>query len=229
MNQEKTKGKFWKVFVLNATHVINLVTTIIIIFSKLQIGDVGSILLTLLFFSIIATGFLEMRWSGVGTQEWWRSQQFWVIGGVSPHLFAVIYGPMKILMGKKANLTVLTENSVENDLKELYAFRWTSLLILPTTIILINLCAMVSGISSAINSGYGSWGLLFAKLFFSSLVIIHLYPFLKALAVRQQRIPTVVIVWSLLLAAIFSLLWIRMNPYVTRFTGPNFQECGIYC
>ncbi|XP_073104613.1 probable cellulose synthase A catalytic subunit 8 [UDP-forming] isoform X2 [Elaeis guineensis] len=194
-----------------------------------QIGDIGSISLTLLFFSIIATGFLEMRWSSVGTQEWWRSQQLWVIGGLSSHLFAIIYGPMKILMGKKTNLTVLTEKSVENDLRELCTFRWTSLLISPTTIILINLCAMVSGISSAINSGYGSWGLLFAKLFLSSLVIIHLYPFLKGLVVRQHRMPTVVIVWSLLLAAIFSLLWVRMNPFVTRFTGPNFQECGIYC
>lgn len=152
---------------------------------KLQISDIGSISLTLLFFSIIATGLLEMRWSDVGAQEWWRSQQFWVIGGVSSHLFAVIYGPMKILMGKKANLSVLTEKSIENDLKELYAFRWTALLILPTTIILINLCAMVSGISSAINSGYGSWGLLLVKLFFSCLVIIHLYPFLKGLVVRH--------------------------------------------
>jgi len=194
-----------------------------------QISLMGSLWLMLLFLSTFAAGILEMRWSGVGTQEWWRHQQFRVIGGVSAYLFAVIYGTVKILVGKKADLTMLTDKSIEDDFPGLYAFRWTSLLVLPTTVILINLWAMIAGLSSATNGGYGSWGPLFAKLFFSLLVIIHLYPFLKGLLVRQNRIPTVVIVWSLLLASLFSVLWVRVNPFVTRIQGPNAQNCGIYC
>ncbi|XP_072976869.1 probable cellulose synthase A catalytic subunit 8 [UDP-forming] isoform X1 [Typha angustifolia] len=193
------------------------------------ISYVGNISLALLFLSVFTTGLLEMRWSGVGTEEWWRSQQFWVIGGVSSHLFAIIYAPIKILVGKSANLTVLTEKFVEEDLRELYVFRWTSLLVVPTTIILINMWAIVAGISTAIKDTNGSWVLLFAKLLFSFMVLIHLYPFLKGLLVRQQRVPTIIVIWSLLLASLFSMLWIRINPFVTKFTGPNVEECGIYC
>ncbi|XP_020102828.1 probable cellulose synthase A catalytic subunit 8 [UDP-forming] isoform X2 [Ananas comosus] len=193
------------------------------------ISDIRSIWLAVLLISVFTTGLLELRWSGVGTEEWWRSQQFWVIGGVSSHLFAIIYAPVKILLGRKANLTVLTGKFTVDDLKELYALRWTSLLVVPTTIIIINLWAMISGISSAINNEHGSWSLMFIKLFFSFTVIFHLYPFLKGLLVHQQKVPTIVVIWSLLLATIFSMLWVRVNPFVTRFTGPNVEDCGIYC
>ncbi|KAJ0978717.1 hypothetical protein J5N97_014191 [Dioscorea zingiberensis] len=194
-----------------------------------MISRFGSIWFLLTFSSIFATGVLEMRWSGVGALEWWRNQQFWVIGGVSSHLFAILYGPVKILLGNKAGLTVITDKSVRVVFQEPYVFHWTSLLVMPTSILLINLFAMVAGISSAFSNGYGSWGPLFAKLFFSSWVIIHLYPFLKGLLVRQNRVPTVVVVWSILLASIFSMLWVHLNPFFVRFEGPKTADCGIYC
>lgn len=95
-----------------------------------------------------------MRWSGVTAQEWWRHQQFQVIGGVSAYLFAIIYGTIKILVGKRADLTMLTDKSAEDDFPGLYAFRWTSLLILPTTIVMINLWALIAGLSSATSAGF---------------------------------------------------------------------------
>uniref|UniRef100_J3M4C0 Uncharacterized protein n=2 Tax=Oryza brachyantha TaxID=4533 RepID=J3M4C0_ORYBR len=43
---------------------------------------------------------------------------------------------------------------------------------------------------------------------------LHLYPFLKGLMGRQNRSPTIVIVWSILLASIFSLLWVKIDNAV---------------
>ncbi|ONM21383.1 putative cellulose synthase A catalytic subunit 2 [UDP-forming] [Zea mays] len=100
-----------------------------------KISNLESVWFISLFISIFATGILEMRWSGVGIDEWWRNEQFWVIG--------------------------------EGDFAELYMFKWTTLLIPPTTILIINLVGVVAGISYAINSGYQSWGPLFGKLFFA--------------------------------------------------------------
>jgi cellulose synthase A len=108
-------------------------------------------------------------------------------------------------------------------------FKWTSLLIPPTTLLIVNLVGVVAGISDAINNGYQSWGPLFGKLFFAFWVIVHLYPFLKGLMGRQNRMPTIVIVWSILLASIFSLLWVRINPFVAKSSGPNLVECGLTC
>jgi cellulose synthase A len=196
----------------------------------MQISNFASIWFILLFISIFATGILEMRWSGVGIDEWWRNEQFWVIGGISAHLFAVFQGLLKVLAGIDTSFTVTSKaTDEEGDFAELYMFKWTTLLIPPTTILIINLVGVVAGISYAINSGYQSWGPLFGKLFFAFWVIVHLYPFLKGLMGRQNRTPTIVVVWAILLASIFSLLWVRIDPFTTRVTGPDIVKCGINC
>ncbi|MCO5549106.1 hypothetical protein L7F22_002572 [Adiantum nelumboides] len=194
------------------------------------ISNLASLFFISLFLSIFATGILEMRWSGVGIEEWWRNEQFWVIGGVSAHLFAVIQGFLKVLAGIDTNFTVTAKGSEEGDeFAELYMFKWTSLLVPPTTLLVINLVGVVAGISDALNNGYSSWGPLFGKLFFAFWVIVHLYPFLKGLMGRQNRTPTIVVVWSVLLASIFSLLWVKIDPFLVRVTGPDTKICGINC
>uniref|UniRef100_M8BBN9 Cellulose synthase n=1 Tax=Aegilops tauschii TaxID=37682 RepID=M8BBN9_AEGTA len=134
-----------------------------------ELSNLASIWYMSLFICIFATGILEMRWARVAVDDWWRNEQFWVIGGVSAHLFAVFQGLLK------------------------------------------------------------SWGPLFGKLFFAFWVIVHLYPFLKGLLGRQNRTPTIVIVWSILLASIISLLWVRVNPFLAKTDGPLLEECGLDC
>ncbi|RWR94308.1 cellulose synthase A catalytic subunit 1 UDP-forming [Cinnamomum micranthum f. kanehirae] len=195
-----------------------------------EISNFASMWFILLFVSIFATGILELRWSGVGIEDWWRNEQFWVIGGTSAHLFAVFQGLLKVLAGIDTNFTVTSKASDEDgDFAELYVFKWTTLLIPPTTVLVVNLVGIVAGVSYAINSGYQSWGPLFGKLFFAIWVIVHLYPFLKGLLGRQNRTPTIVIVWSILLASIFSLLWVRIDPFTSSTQKAAGNQCGINC
>ncbi|KAE8818749.1 cellulose synthase [Hordeum vulgare] len=168
-----------------------------------------------LFTSIILTSVLELRWSGIGIEDWWRNEQFWVIGGVSAHLFAVFQGILKMVIGLDTNFTVTSKAAEDGDFAELYVFKWTTVLIPPTTILVLNLVGVVAGFSDALNSGYESWGPLFGKVFFSMWVIMHLYPFLKGLMGRQNRTPTIVILWSVLLASVFSLLWVKIDPFIS--------------
>ncbi|XAR61061.1 Cellulose synthase (UDP-forming) [Bertholletia excelsa] len=193
------------------------------------LNNLASVWFLALFLSIIATGVLELRWSGVSIQDWWRNEQFWVIGGVSAHLFAVFQGLLKVLAGVDTNFTVTAKAADDTEFGELYLFKWTTLLIPPTTLIILNMVGVVAGISDAINNGYGSWGPLFGKLFFSFWVIVHLYPFLKGLMGRQNRTPTIVVLWSVLLASIFSLLWVRIDPFLPKQTGPVLKQCGVEC
>lgn len=194
-----------------------------------ELSNVASLWFLSLFICIFATSILEMRWSGVGIEEWWRNEQFWVIGGVSAHLFAVFQGLLKVLAGVDTNFTVTSKGGDDKEFSELYAFKWTTLLIPPTTLLIINLIGVVAGVSNAINNGYESWGPLFGKLFFAFWVIVHLYPFLKGLLGRQNRTPTIIIVWSILLASIFSLLWVRIDPFLAKSDGPLLEECGLDC
>ncbi|RVX12282.1 putative cellulose synthase A catalytic subunit 6 [Vitis vinifera] len=194
-----------------------------------ELSNVASLWFLSLFICIFATSILEMRWSGVGIDDWWRNEQFWVIGGVSAHLFAVFQGLLKVLAGIDTDFTVTSKAGDDEDFSELYAFKWTTLLIPPTTLLIINLIGVVAGVSNAINNGYESWGPLFGKLFFAFWVIVHLYPFLKGLLGRQNRTPTIIIVWSILLASIFSLLWVRVDPFLAKSDGPVLEECGLDC
>ncbi|TYH57003.1 hypothetical protein ES332_D08G059600v1 [Gossypium tomentosum] len=193
------------------------------------LSNLTSVWFLALFLSIIATGVLELRWSGVSIQDWWRNEQFWVIGGVSAHLFAVFQGLLKVLAGVDTNFTVTAKAAEDTEFGELYLFKWTTLLIPPTTLIILNMVGVVAGVSDAINNGYGSWGPLFGKLFFAFWVILHLYPFLKGLMGRQNRTPTIVVLWSILLASIFSLVWVRIDPFLPKQTGPVLKQCGVEC
>ncbi|XP_057509783.1 cellulose synthase A catalytic subunit 4 [UDP-forming]-like [Actinidia eriantha] len=193
------------------------------------LNNLASIWFMALFLSIIVTGVLELRWSGVSIQDWWRNEQFWVIGGVSAHLFAVFQGLLKVLAGVDTNFTVTAKAAEDAEFGELYLFKWTTLLIPPTTLIILNMVGVVAGVSDAINNGYGSWGPLFGKLFFAFWVIVHLYPFLKGLMGRQNRTPTIVVLWSILLASIFSLIWVRIDPFLPKQTGPILKQCGVEC
>ncbi|KAK1290214.1 Cellulose synthase A catalytic subunit 4 [UDP-forming] [Acorus calamus] len=191
--------------------------------------NLASIWFMALFLSIIATGILELRWSGVSIQDWWRNEQFWVIGGVSAHLFAVFQGLLKVLGGVDTSFTVTSKSADDAEFGDLYLFKWTTLLIPPTTLIILNMVGVVAGVSDAINNGYGSWGPLFGKLFFAMWVIVHLYPFLKGLMGRQNRTPTIVVLWSVLLASIFSLVWVRIDPFLPKQQGPILRQCGVEC
>ncbi|XP_019174455.1 PREDICTED: cellulose synthase A catalytic subunit 2 [UDP-forming]-like [Ipomoea nil] len=193
-----------------------------------EISNYASILFMAMFISIAATSIMEMQWGGVGIDDWWRNEQFWVIGGASSHLFALFQGLLKVLAGVNTNFTVTSKAADDGEFSELYLFKWTSLLIPPMTLLIINIIGVIVGVSDAINNGYDSWGPLFGKLFFAIWVIVHLYPFLKGLMGKQDGVPTIIVVWSILLASIFSLLWVRINPFVSR-DGLVLEVCGLDC
>ncbi|KAL3641631.1 Cellulose synthase A catalytic subunit 2 [UDP-forming] [Castilleja foliolosa] len=193
-----------------------------------EISNYASLIFMGLFISIAVTGILEMQWGGVRIDDWWRNEQFWVIGGASSHFFALLQGLLKVLAGVNTNFTVTSKAADDGEFSELYLFKWTSLLIPPMTLLIINLIGVAVGISNAINNGYESWGPLFGKLFFAIWVIVHLYPFLKGFLGKQDRLPTIIVVWSILLASIFSLLWVRINPFLSR-GGLVLEICGLDC
>ncbi|WVY97562.1 hypothetical protein V8G54_029713 [Vigna mungo] len=193
-----------------------------------EISNYASIIFMALFISIAATGILEMQWGGVGIHDWWRNEQFWVIGGASSHLFALFQGLLKVLAGVNTNFTVTSKAADDGDFAELYLFKWTSLLIPPLTLLIINIVGVIVGVSDAINNGYDSWGPLFGKLFFALWVIVHLYPFLKGVMGKQEGVPTIILVWSILLASIFSLLWVRINPFLSK-DDIVLELCGLNC
>ncbi|KAL2624372.1 hypothetical protein R1flu_008617 [Riccia fluitans] len=171
---------------------------------------------------------LEVKWSGITLEEWWRNEQFWVIGGTSAHLAAVFQGLLKVVAGVDISFTLTSKSGGddENDeFADLYAVKWSALLITPITIMLVNLIAIAVAVSRTLYSAIPQWSKLVGGVFFSIWVLTHLYPFAKGLMGRRGRTPTIVFVWSGLLAIVISLLWVTISPPAesTGLGGSGFQ------
>ncbi|GAA0140599.1 DNA-binding transcription factor [Lithospermum erythrorhizon] len=158
---------------------------------------------------------LEIKWSGITLEEWWRNEQFWLIGGTSAHLAAVLQGLLKVIAGIEISFTLTSKSGGDendDDFADLYIIKWSSLMIPPITIMLVNLIAIAVGFSRTIYSEIPQWSRLIGGVFFSFWVLAHLYPFAKGLMGRRGRTPTIVFVWSGLIAITISLLWVAIDP-----------------
>lgn len=158
---------------------------------------------------------LEIKWSGIGLEEWWRNEQFWLIGGTSAHIAAVIQGLLKVVAGIEISFTLTSKSAgddIDDEFADLYLFKWSSLMILPITIILTNLIAVAVAVCRTIYSVIPQWSKLIGGVFFSFWVLAHLYPFAKGLMGRKGKTPTIIYVWSGLIAISISLLWVSIKP-----------------
>lgn len=185
---------------------------------KFIVGNLNTAFLAYLLtisLTLILISLLEVKWSGVGLEEWWRNEQFWLIGGTSAHLAAVIQGLLKVIAGIEISFTLTSKSAGEDEediYADLYVVKWTSLFIVPLTIIVVNLVAIVIGVSRTIYSVIPQWGKLFGGVFFSFWVLSHMYPFLKGLMGRRGRVPTIIYVWAGLVSITVSLIWITLTP-----------------
>lgn len=170
---------------------------------------------------------LEIKWSGIELEEWWRNEQFWLIGGTSAHLAAVLQGLLKVVAGIEISFTLTSKSGgddVDDEYADLYIVKWSSLMIPPIVIMMVNLIGIAVGVSRTIYSTIPQWSRLLGGVFFSFWVLAHLYPFAKGLMGRRGRTPTIVFVWSGLIAIIISLLWVAINPPAgTDQIGGSFQ------
>ncbi len=113
---------------------------------------------------------LEVKWSGITFEEWWRNEQFWVIGGTSAHLAAVFQGLLKVMAGVDISFTLTSKSGAEeegDEFADLYVVKWSALMIPPITIMLTNIIAIAVGTSRQIYNEIPQWSKLLGGVFFS--------------------------------------------------------------
>ncbi|KAK7379022.1 hypothetical protein VNO80_04474 [Phaseolus coccineus] len=159
---------------------------------------------------------LEIKWSGITLHDWWRNEQFWLIGGTSAHAAAVLQGLLKVIAGVEISFTLTSKSATpeneEDEFADLYEVKWSFLMIPPITIMMVNAIGIAVGVARTMYSPFPQWSRLVGGVFFSFWVLCHLYPFAKGLMGRRGKIPTIIYVWSGLLSIIISLLWVYINP-----------------
>ncbi|KAH7315675.1 hypothetical protein KP509_21G060900 [Ceratopteris richardii] len=177
--------------------------------------------------SMCLLALLEIKWSGITLHDWWRNEQFWLTGGTSAHLVAVMQGLLKVIAGVDINFTLTAKAATSEDtvdeFAELYEVRWSALMIPPLTIIMTNIIAIAIAFGRTVYSRVPDWSKLLGGVFFSVWVLAHLYPFSKGLMGRRRRTPTIVFVWSGLLAIIISLMWVSISSPPNTASGLQIQ------
>ncbi|KAK1562284.1 hypothetical protein Q3G72_009388 [Acer saccharum] len=93
---------------------------------------------------------LEIKWFGIDMEQRWRNEQFWLIGGTSSHFAAVFQGLLKVIAGIDISFNLTSkptsDDAAVNKFTDLYIIKWTSLMILPITIILTNLVGIATAV-----------------------------------------------------------------------------------
>ncbi|KAL9430654.1 hypothetical protein AB3S75_025949 [Citrus x aurantiifolia] len=170
---------------------------------------------------------LEIKWSGITLHDWWRNEQFWVIGGTSAHPAAVLQGLLKVIAGVDISFTLTSKSATPDDgdeqFAELYEVKWSFLMVPPITIMMVNAIAIAVGVARTMYSPFPQWSRLIGGVFFSLWVLSHLYPFAKGLMGRRGKVSTIVFLWSGLISLIISLLWVYISPPSGRQDYMKFQ------
>ncbi|KAL8150524.1 LOW QUALITY PROTEIN: hypothetical protein V2J09_020332 [Rumex salicifolius] len=168
---------------------------------------------------------LEINWAHITLAEWWRNEQSW-LGGVTSHLVAVVQGLLKVMAGIEISFTLtskLSGDENEDEYYELYLVKWTSLMIPPLVIVMVNLLAMAVGVSRTLYNTVPRWSALLGGEFFSLWALLHLYSFAKGLMGRRGRTLTIVFIWAGLIAVTISLLWVAIkSPSGSSDIGGSF-------
>ncbi|KAJ6301213.1 hypothetical protein OIU77_015511 [Salix suchowensis] len=112
------------------------------------------------------------------SQDWWRNEQFWLTGGTSSHIVAVLQELLKVIAGIEITFTLTSKSASDEDggFADLYTIKWSFLMIPPPiTVIILNMIGIAIG---ACRTKYGvnpQWGQLVGGVFFSFWVLAHLY------------------------------------------------------
>jgi cellulose synthase/poly-beta-1,6-N-acetylglucosamine synthase-like glycosyltransferase len=167
-----------------------------------------------LFVSTYGFKLWEFLHIGSSIREWWNNQRMWLIHCLSPWIFAV-FNVLTKLIGVSETVFVVTPKGSgdEDDCNEGdFTFDSSSLFIPPTTVLFINLVAILLGSVRFMAGKYDiSRDKLFAEFFCSVWVVINLLPFVKGLVRKGKRgIPWTVVTKSAALALLLCCIW-RQN------------------
>ncbi|ONM06324.1 Cellulose synthase-like protein D3 [Zea mays] len=177
--------------------------------SATYIAFVAALMLTL---AVVAV--LEVRWSGISLGDWWRNQQFWMVSATSAYLAAAVQVALKIAAGKEISFKLTSKQratstvaSVKDRFAELYAVKWTVLMVPTAVVLAVNLTSIVAAMEG------GSWRdgpMAVFALAFNAYVVVHLYPFALGLMGRWSNTLSPL----LLLIAFFTVRLLCIVLYV---------------
>ncbi|KAF0905140.1 hypothetical protein E2562_000937 [Oryza meyeriana var. granulata] len=147
-------------------------------------------------------GLVEIKWAGFTLLDWWRNEQFYMIGATGVYPTAVLHILLKKLLGLKGVRFKLTAKQLAGSARErfaeLYDVHWAPLLAPTVVVMAVNVAAIGAAAGKAVVGGWSPAQVAGASagLLFNVWILVLLYPF--ALGIMGP--------WSKRPCALFALL-----------------------
>ncbi|KAL0368573.1 UNVERIFIED_CONTAM: Cellulose synthase-like protein D1 [Sesamum calycinum] len=132
---------------------------------------------------------LRLSGLGVGLEEWWTNEQFWIIDGTSAHLVDLLQGLLKVITSIEIKPRSTSEPASENEddaYTNLYRMTRSWLLVIPLLIIALNIGTNNWDSNIQLDT---AWSKLLRGAFFTFWVLAHMYPFAKGLKGEEEFPP----------------------------------------
>lgn len=169
-------------------------------------------------------GMFEIMWAGITWLDWWRNEQFFMIGSVTAYPTAVLHMVVNLLTKKGIHFRVTTKQPVadiDDKYAEMYEVHWVPMMVPAVVVLFSNILAigvaigksvLYMGTWSAAQKRHGALGLLF-----NMWIMVLLYPF--ALAIIGRWAKRTGILFILLPIAFLStaLMYIGIHTFLLHF------------
>ncbi|CAL5062250.1 unnamed protein product [Urochloa decumbens] len=163
-------------------------------------------------------GWLEIKWAGVTWMDYWRNEQFFMIGSTSAYPIAVLHMAKRLLTKKGIHFRVTskqTNSNTDDKFADLYEMQWTPMLI-PTVFVLV---ANVGAIGVAMGKAVvymGVWTVpkkvhAALGLLFNVWIMVLLYPFALAIMGRWAKRPIILVVLLPAVFLVFGVIYVAFH------------------
>ncbi|XP_040382255.1 probable mixed-linked glucan synthase 9 [Oryza brachyantha] len=156
--------------------------------------------------SIEVIGLVEIKWAGLTLLDWWRNEQFYMIGATGVYPTAVLHILLKKLLGLRGvrfKLTAkqLAGGATRERFAEMYDVHWAPLLAPTVVVMAVNVAAIGAAAGKAVVGGWSPAQVAgaLAGLVFNVWILVLLYPFALGIMGRWSKRPCAL--FALLVAA----------------------------
>jgi hypothetical protein len=161
---------------------------------------------------------LEIKWAGITWLDYWRNEQFFMIGSTSAYPTAVLHMVVNLLTKKGIHFRVTSKQTAAdtNDkFADLYDMRWVPMLIPTVTVLIANVGAI--GVAMGKTAVYmGAWTIAQKThaalgLLFNVWIMVLLYPFALAIMGRWAKRPVILVVLLPVAFVIVCLVYVTVH------------------
>ncbi|XP_062188531.1 probable mixed-linked glucan synthase 3 [Phragmites australis] len=166
----------------------------------------------------------DIKWAGIAWTDWWRNEQFFMIGATSAYPTAVLYMLIKLITGKGIQFRITSKQTTtdgDGKLADLYVFRWVPLLIPTIVVFVANVGAIgvalgkvivFNGVWVSVQVRHAALGLLF-----NIWIMALLYPFALAVLGWRGKKPTILVILLPIAFVAVALAYVAVHSLLVNF------------